>query len=159
MKNPAVFLALSTVALAACGHSMAAPEPVAKAPERAAAVLEQGSQVPESMLRDAMEERVGMPEMGSALVVQSWTWHPRGAMSYVVWVTCRGEGEGRLCAMAAAPTNGGFVTVRAEASLGTSPASAISADAESLRVFVDDAHGGWTQSLSVIGQSSIAIGE
>lgn len=157
MNHEAVFLALSAVALAACGHTPAAREtPPASEPS---AVLDEGSRVPDALLRDAMEDRVGLPDMGEANVVQSWTWHPRAALSYVVWVTCRGEGDARMCALAVAPSANGFVTVRAHAAIGSAPARSISADEGSLRIFGDDANGPWTQSLNVIANDAVALGE
>ena len=76
----------------------------------------------------------------------------------MVWVTCRGEGDARLCAIAAAPSAGGFVTVAVDAQLGSAPARSIAADGESLSVFGEDARGACTQSLVVLGDA-IAIRE
>src|SRR5205085_657934 len=111
--NRAVFPMFSAAMLAACAHhstSMPVSQPSARAPEQVQPlVLEDGCDVPEPSLRDAMEDNVGIPDMGPAMVVQSWTWRPRGTTPFVVWVTCRGEAEMRLCSMAAAPVSAGFV--------------------------------------------------
>jgi hypothetical protein len=136
------------VFLLGCSRAAAIP-PAPRAPPEAPEVVREGCDVPESTLRDATEEKVGVSDMGPAVVLETWTWRPRAEEKYVIWVTCRGEDAHRVCALAVArETSGsGFVRPQAFSHVGFSKATLTLIAPDKLRFDGTDEKGNWTQSL------------
>ncbi len=152
-----VGLALATGCASSRPAPPAAPEP--PQPTSAEDVLVEGNDVAEPVLRDAVEERVGVPENGPAQVEKTWTWRPRPGTSYVVWSTCRGEGDTRACALSVGVASVGKVDVRAHAATAWSiPEVAVDGGPGTLRLAGDDDRGKWRQTLEARGDGTVTFG-
>lgn len=158
-RRRAALVILCGLATAACSSPKPPEAPAPPKPTSAEDVLVIGNDVAQPVLRDAVEERVGVPEMGPAEVERVWTWRPRPGTSYVVWSTCRGEGDARACTLSVGVASVGKVDVRAHAATAWSiPSVAVDGGPGTLRLAGDDDHGKWTQTLDARPDGSIGFG-
>jgi hypothetical protein len=112
-------------------------------------------------LRQSVEARVGIPDLGPARVERVWQWNVGEAQPVVVWVTCRGSGDTRACAVAAGRIGGGNVQVLGVEAAGWSvPQLSETADRRELLIAGDDGRGAWRQQLRYApeGGGAVAFG-
>ncbi|MGZ5968283.1 MAG: hypothetical protein ACXWUG_29535 [Polyangiales bacterium] len=161
-----VFALVPALALFACASrpapvSATQPRQVAQYIVKTEPTFAEGSQVPDVTLRDAAQERVGVDELGPAVVVKTWTWHPHGEEPYVVWITCRGQGAERVCGLAAAAKvapGSGEIKMTAFTHLGFSNPN-VECAGDKLELVGDDLRGAWTQVLEVVQDGTLKMGK
>lgn len=162
MKKIAIFSLIPAAALCACASTNTTatqPHHVAQHITKAEPMFAEGAPVPETTLRDAAQERVGVDELGPATVVRSWTWHPHGQDPYVVWITCRGQGAQRVCGLSAAADvspGAGAVRMAAFTHLGFSVPK-VACEGKKIELAGDDREGAWTQVLEVVEDGTLKL--
>jgi hypothetical protein len=162
MPKTLFFMLIPSLALFACAGSTKSttqPHQVAQHITKTEPIFAEGSKVPDTTLRDAAQERVGVDELGPAVVVKAWTWHPRGEEPYVVWITCRGQGTQRICGLAAAapaPPGAGAIKLTAFTHLGFSVPN-VECVGTKLELAGDDRRGAWTQVLEVVQDGTLKM--
>lgn len=112
-------------------------------------VLQRGAgSVSHDVLQAAIEHRVGIPELGPARVERSWRWNVGHGDPLLVWVTCRGGGDTRACAVTVGRAVDGNVQVLANEPAGWSvPVISETADRNELVVTGEDGRGTWRQTV------------
>ncbi len=169
MRRPA--LTLSSVAVLACTLAFGAactsggappPKHVDATTAKVAPVpFAEGTVIPDPVLRDAVEERVGIPDMGPAEVTRRWTWTPRRGTSYALWATCRGIGDIRNCGLTLARPSSdpaGHVDVAGHVATGAGAVKVEMMAPGKLRVFGDDAKGAFVQMIELHEDGTVGIG-
>jgi len=117
---------------------------------RALPALEAGATgiAPTAMLANVRDE-AWRGDATDPRVERVWRWRPADGTELLVWVACRGAGDGRACVATVGRAGDGGVAMLAYRAVGWSvPSASVGADRAALLLQGDDGRGGWMQTVA-----------
>jgi hypothetical protein len=104
------------------------------------------------VLRAAVEAQVGSASQGAARVERVVRWRPRAAQPLVVWVTCRGSGDGRACVLSVGRITPAGVSVLGNEPVGWTVPSLSEMTADEVLISGNDGRGTWREQLRFLDE-------